>query len=851
MSSINTVSRLACCAALFAVYADASAQDCRPSLDADAFGAPGTALGGVLDTTIWDDESGPTLVAVGNLYFAGSDTAFQVASWSDEGWSRIGDRFVSLEDLDSFGNSSVYGASVAVYDDGAGPALYVGGRFEWVFDDGSTIQNLAKWDGQSWTQVPVEQAVYHLSVVDLGAGSVLIVGGAASMLPIQPGFARNLGAWNGSEWARFPELPGSLRLYNVFNSAIFGGDGTSELYILASNSTFFPAHGGTGWELARLRSDNSWESLVGIGGLLGSSFDRVSALAVHDDGTGEALYLGGANFVLDGSPPNTRYGLVQWDGKEWSPTQGFGNMTSGFVQDLGSIQRNGVNELVATGDFSIKALQTNGLAIQRNGAWLTPGADIIEPSPGSNRVSLWSSCVLPIDGADELIVGGYLSEAGGVHASNIARWDGSAWQPLRTQAPDDLLGTVRTIDHALLDGKPTLIVGGQFTSPDAPDSTSIAAFNGSQWTSLGAGFDQQVLDTASVDLGNGPEVFAAGTFRFSGEAPISRIAHWDSVAQSWAPLGSGLNNGAAAVIGYDGKLVAGGSFTQAGGSPASRIAQWDGSQWSGLVGANGGSLSGPVLELARFDDGTGEALYAAGNFQQADGQPAIGVARWDGTDWSALTGPSGSGLNGSVRAVRVFDSGDGPELIAAGSFSEADGLAADGLARWDGFGWTPIACADQLDAITAIEVFDDGSGPALYIAGYTNEPEPPILVGRVLKWQGADCEPIDLEIYGTVNALRATTIGPGPSLYIGGDFDYVTSDGVLRLSRSILRWNGCALTKSCPADVDDSGSVDLADLNLVLGNFGQTTDSGDTNGDGEVDLADLNAVLGAFGQDCP
>ncbi len=58
------------------------------------------------------------------------------------------------------------------------------------------------------------------------------------------------------------------------------------------------------------------------------------------------------------------------------------------------------------------------------------------------------------------------------------------------------------------------------------------------------------------------------------------------------------------------------------------------------------------------------------------------------------------------------------------------------------------------------------------------------------------------------------------------------------------------LAPDCPADVDESGGVDLADLNLVLANFGQTTDSGDTNGDGEVDLADLNAVLAAFGTDC-
>lgn len=58
------------------------------------------------------------------------------------------------------------------------------------------------------------------------------------------------------------------------------------------------------------------------------------------------------------------------------------------------------------------------------------------------------------------------------------------------------------------------------------------------------------------------------------------------------------------------------------------------------------------------------------------------------------------------------------------------------------------------------------------------------------------------------------------------------------------------LTPNCPADVTGDGEVNLADLNLVLANFGQTTGDGDTNGDGVVDLADLNAVLAAFGSNC-
>ena len=66
----------------------------------------------------------------------------------------------------------------------------------------------------------------------------------------------------------------------------------------------------------------------------------------------------------------------------------------------------------------------------------------------------------------------------------------------------------------------------------------------------------------------------------------------------------------------------------------------------------------------------------------------------------------------------------------------------------------------------------------------------------------------------------------------------------------VVRATGCD-DAACPADATGDGTVDLADLNLVLANFGQSTSDGDTNDDGNVDLADLNAVLAEFGSACP
>lgn len=47
-------------------------------------------------------------------------------------------------------------------------------------------------------------------------------------------------------------------------------------------------------------------------------------------------------------------------------------------------------------------------------------------------------------------------------------------------------------------------------------------------------------------------------------------------------------------------------------------------------------------------------------------------------------------------------------------------------------------------------------------------------------------------------------------------------------------------------DLNLDATIDLADLNLVLGSFGESGPVGDADGSGLVDLADLNTLLGAF-----
>ncbi len=152
-------------------------------------------------------------------------------------------------------------------------------------------------------------------------------------------------------------------------------------------------------------------------------------------------------------------------------------------------------------------------------------------------------------------------------------------------------------------------------------------------------------------------------------APAGSGAHTPSAVGDWSALGSnGVGGGslnyhvyALAVSGSD--LYVGGLFTDVNNYgetlyAADYIAKWDGMNWSELgSGSSGnGSLNSYVYALAV----SGSDLYVGGYFTNVNNSgttltAADYIAKWDGTNWSALgSGSSGDGsLNNYVYALAV------------------------------------------------------------------------------------------------------------------------------------------------------------------------------------------------------
>ena len=280
------------------------------------------------------------------------------------------------------------------------------------------------------------------------------------------------------------------------------------------------------------------------------------------------------------------------------------------------------------------------------------------------------------------------------------------------------------------------------------------------------------------------------------------------------------------------------------------IARWDGAQWSTLgTGTAGGD---GVHALAVFDDGTGPDLYAAGSFSQASGVPANNIAKWDGSTWS----PLGAGLLESTpfgAALTVFDDGTGPALYVSGQFTLAGNQTANHIAKWDGTAWAPLLHNGNPNrngangAVFALSVFDDGSGPALYTGG-TFTQAGGASANRIAKWNGSVWAPLGVGTNHWVQAFSPFNDGGGSDLYVAG---WLTAAGG-QPANYIAIWTGCP--PACPGDLDGDGDVDLSDLAQLLSNYGETSgmtyEDGDLDGDGDVDLSDLAALLAVYGTTC-
>ncbi len=235
---------------------------------------------------------------------------------------------------------------------------------------------------------------------------------------------------------------------------------------------------------------------------------RVNALTCFDDGSGEALYAGGA-FSVAGTTPLMR--VARWDGSQWRPVGAglptFAAVTAFAVHDDGSGPA-----LYASGTSSGSGAQ---VAKWDGASWTSVGQ-------ANTAVTTVTSLASFDDGSGaQLYASGALLTAWGAVVS-MARWDAQVWSAL----PGDLNGVPkRLLAHDDGAGE-RLYVAGSFGLAGGAQNIQLARFDGANWEVLAHGLGEFHPQLVEYNDGCGPALAFAG---FQGMAPTSRdgyIARW-------------------------------------------------------------------------------------------------------------------------------------------------------------------------------------------------------------------------------------------------------------------------------------------------------------------------------------
>lgn len=410
--------------------------------------------------------------------------------------------------------------------------------------------------------------------------------------------------------------------------------------------------------------------------------------------------------------------------------------------------------------------------------------------------------------------------------------------------------TVGDASVSLYDVLTTSVGGITFLTRNTP-SVGVFRWDANHWTPLplsGLPALTDYPDLRELDDGTGRALYffmspnttnpcnSGWSARWSGSS-------WQLMPESFYPCGNPSVTPAISTDLGDGPHAYGwGPF-----SPGARFCRWEGQSWStiGIVSGVGGF----IRKVLAFNDGSGPALWVFGEFNAVNGVPATQMAKWDGQRW---TGPSPNILATNVVGdACVYDDGTGPAIYSVWP-PQMNGTFSSGLYKFDGHNWSRVGATVPQTTFTpgALDVFDDGRGPALYVTGsFQNFNGVP--ARGIVRYDGHSFEALGNGMTPGVRVLRLTPFPDprGPAMLVIG-LPSAASVGAGTVTGGAL-WVGCP---NCYNNCDTSSATPKLNVNdfvCFLNAYARRDPYANCNVDAVINVADFICFMNKFAVGCP
>jgi hypothetical protein len=478
---------------------------------------------------------------------------------------------------------------------------------------------------------------------------------------------------------------------------------------------------------------------------------------------GDTLIAGGSFTSIGGIEAGS---VAAWNGTTWSalsmalePQGAAGAFQGPVVYGLAR----GADDVLYAGGIFYAGDQTEGGVARWDGeAWAIVGDGFALSGGISGDGAAVVSDIAVHDG--DLYAAGCFTRSGETELPGVARWTGTAWQAL-AGAREDALGSV-WFQSFVCGGEPSgtaifeapiqalhsdgerLYVAGAFAGVAGVPSASLIAHDGEQWIAQGA--SERGLVGGATELAAGdPEcgVYAFGGVTHAGEETGALVYRFDG--EVWSSVGGARPDDVTCwqlAVSSDGDVYLGCEtpFTEVPGVP--RVYRLEAGAWRALpdIDAPGGLAVGDMVV-------DGEVLWVVGGA----GDSGF-IARLDGDTFTIVE----DDIDGTVTRIAFGPDG---AFVIGGSFTRVAGVAANGVARFDG-AWGALGggvTTPRESPVSALAYEGDTIYLSTYFGGAGH-----VVLGR---WDGSAWEELGTEPRGLIPHVDPDGAHQILQLFVRGD----------------------------------------------------------------------------------